>query len=78
MATKTTKKPDPIIRMDETGPDILASAIVEVADAAKKLLNTRLTDEALYTLLAYETKLPKKTIKTVLEAAADLKKFTRR
>jgi hypothetical protein len=68
------KKPT-IINEADVGPEILAKAIIDVSDAAKKLLSSRLTNRALTVLLRDATGLPLVTIEKVLNAAADLRRI---
>lgn len=58
--------------------EVLASAIVEVADAAKRLLNSKLTEEAVIVLLKHRTGISQREIKEVLYAAADLQRFVKK
>lgn len=62
----------------ETGANEIAEAIEKIADAARELLNSRLTERALLLLLSDASGQPMKTCKAVLEGARDLKKFVRR
>lgn len=49
--SKAAPAPQPAIVLDEVDPDILASAIVDVSNAAKKLLNSRLSKRAIAILI---------------------------
>lgn len=63
----------------EAPTDEIAKAIEDVAKAARTLKNTRLSDKALYLLLAYESGCSQAVCKQVLDAAAALdRKFVRR
>jgi hypothetical protein len=64
--------------LENENPEVLASAIVEVAASAKKLLNSRLTEEAIIVLLRHSTGFSKKVIKEVLHSAAELDKFVKK
>jgi hypothetical protein len=64
-----TIKDDPSV-----GAEVLASAIVEIATAAKRLLNSRLTEEAVLVLLKHRTGIPMDQIKRVLRSAAELER----
>lgn len=75
MASK--KASEPIVTNDDVSTEILASAIIDVADAAKKLLSSRLTKPALLVLLKHESGVPMKTIDKVLTSASNLKKYVR-
>jgi hypothetical protein len=50
---------------------LLADAILRLADSAKKLLNSGLTDKALWVLLSHLSGESQSTCKTVIEAAAN-------
>lgn len=76
MAAK--KKNPVIVGTDDVGPEILAKAIVEVADAAKKLLSSRLTKKAILVLLKDKTGLPQHAIESVLDGAARLDEYVKR
>lgn len=52
--------------------DTIARAIEDVATAARALKNTRLTDKALYLLLAHESGCAQSVCRAVLESAASL------
>lgn len=52
--------------------EVLARAIVEIGNAAKRLAASALNRKAVIVLLAHETKLPQGTIKSVLDGIADL------
>jgi hypothetical protein len=54
--------------------EILASSIVQIGDAVKKLYDSGLNRHAVVALLADDTKLGKKTIETVLDSLLDLRK----
>lgn len=69
---------DPVVKIDNVAPEILATAIVDVAKAAKALLGSRLSKRALLVLLHDKTKIPYVTIERVLDAAADLGSFVKR
>jgi hypothetical protein len=58
----------------EVGPEILAKAIVEVSEAAKKLLASRLTRRALLILLKDASGESMDVCGRVLDAAADLRR----
>jgi hypothetical protein len=70
----------PIIKQEkdkEIPVEILAKAIVEVAEAAKKLQNSRLSKRAICLLIKDSmtgTGIPMKDIQTVLDCAANLDK----
>ena len=64
--------------LGEEHAEVLASAIVEVADAAKRLLNSKLTEVAILVLLKHTTGISQRDIKMVLKAAADLKRFVKK
>lgn len=67
-----------ILNVEEVGTELLATSIIDVADAAKKLLNSGLTEHAIHVLIKDKTGIALTTIKAVLNAAADLKSFTKR
>jgi len=54
--------------------EILATAIVKISDAVKKLYDGGLNRSAVVALVADDTKLGKKTIETVLDSLLDLRK----
>jgi hypothetical protein len=64
---------------DETAPEVLASAITEVQTAARKLLNSRLTERAIIMLIHDHCgeRVGKREIKIVLESAANLGFYVR-
>jgi hypothetical protein len=67
------KETKPVIVNDtETTPEMLASAIEEVAAGARKLLNSRLSTRAITVLLKDATGLPMADIEAVLRSAACL------
>ncbi len=73
MATAPTKLGGLKIKPDETGPEILAAAIVEISQSAKKLLGSRLQSRAIYILI--KDALPQvglRDIALVLEVASEL------
>jgi hypothetical protein len=73
------RKKDPVITgADDVGPELLAKAIVDVADAAKALLKSRLTKKAILVLLKDKTGLPQHTIESVLDGAARLDEYVKR
>ena len=71
----TARKKTPI--PDAEGADLIADQIEKVADAAQALLGSRLTEKALVLLVAHESRVPQATVRQVLQAAADLRKFVR-
>lgn len=73
------KKKEPIVVLDEgQTPEILASAIKDVADAAKKLLSTRLTKRAILVLLKDMSGQPMHVIESILDNAASLDRFIKK
>jgi hypothetical protein len=71
-ATKLVK-----VTQDEQKPvekEVLATAIVSISDAVKKLYDSGLNRRAVVALLADSTKLGKGTIETVLDSLLDLRK----
>jgi hypothetical protein len=54
--------------------EILATSILQISDAVKKLYDSGLNRHAVVALLADDTKLGKKTIETVLDSLLDLKR----
>ena len=48
------------------GVEIIASALVDMADAMKKINGSRLKRSALVTLLCHQSKLPRGTVEVVL------------
>jgi hypothetical protein len=72
MAKKIEERHVPQVENDLGDGKLLASAIQEVADSAKKLLNGPLKMKAIVTLIQDDTKIPKRTIEDVLMSAADL------
>jgi hypothetical protein len=70
------KKETPLLVKEDpsVGPEVLASAIVEVSKAAKKLLASRLSEEAILVLLKHQTRIPMEQIRRVLHAAVDLER----
>lgn len=55
--------------------EIMEKAIVEIADAARRLLDSRLKKKTVLVLLAHETKLAQWQIEAVLDNAAQLDKL---
>jgi molybdenum-dependent DNA-binding transcriptional regulator ModE len=79
---KVAIKQDP---ENEVAIEILGQAIVDVAEGAKKLLSSRLTERAVVTLIqdylgadARGNKVARRDIERVLAAAADLKFFLKK
>lgn len=68
----------PVIKLDTEAPEILASAIVEVADAAKSLLASRLSGRAILVLLKDSTGLPMADIEKILVAASELGRYVKK
>lgn len=70
------KNPPPkVIDPDaEVGAELLAKAIVEVSDAAQRLLDSPLKMRAILVLIQDASGVPKVQIKRVLESAADLRR----
>lgn len=61
--------------MDKQQKEMLADMVENIkviSDAAKKLLGSKLSNKALFVLLAHSTGLPQNTIRAVLDAAANL------
>jgi hypothetical protein len=52
--------------------EVLAQAIVDIGNAAKRLANSRLNRKAVVVLIAHATGLGKGTVDTVLDGIADL------
>jgi hypothetical protein len=76
----TNKKPEPVVLKNTTDPpEILASAIKDVAEAARKLLSSKLTKRAIVILLKDSIGyISMKDIELVLDHAACLDKFVKR
>jgi hypothetical protein len=72
----TKKNPGAIIV--DTGPDLLASAIDDVAKSARKLLDSRLSEKALVLLLSHHSGVSQRDCKRVLESAANLRFFLKK
>lgn len=69
-----------ILEDADVGPEILAKSIVNVAESAKKLLESRITDETLYLLIQHGIKPASHRptidqIKQVLHSASKLDKL---
>jgi predicted metal-dependent hydrolase len=68
-----------ILPDDDHGPELIAKSIEEVADAAKKLLNSRLHRRAILLLIkdncGAQAHIGMGDIEKVLEAAAGLRKY---
>jgi hypothetical protein len=77
---KPAAKPKPVIELGDTDPDLLASAIVDVAAGAKKLLGSRLSRRAILILIQDKAvgKHSLADIEAILNAAADLGSYVRR
>jgi len=75
---KATKKPETVVKLDGPAPEILASAIVEVAESAKKLLSSKLTKRAVLLLIKDKCGVNMTEIDAVLSAAADLGSYVKR
>ena len=71
------KKALPII-IEDAAPELLASAIVDVANSAKKLLNSGLERRAILVLIKDMTSVPLQTIEQVLDAASRLDRYVKR
>lgn len=71
-ATKVVQDPG-----DEVPREVLAKAVVEVADAAKRLLNGPLTKRAVIVLVqdACKGQVSRAVVEVVLDAASDLKRL---
>jgi hypothetical protein len=69
--------PKPTITVD-TDPELLASAIVEVSQSAKKLLASRLTEKAVLLLVSHASGVSQRECKRVLEAAGDLHLYVKK
>jgi hypothetical protein len=76
---KPATKPKPLIEMGETDPNLLASAIVDVAAGAKKLLASRLNKRAILLLVQDKcaAKVSLRDIEQVLTAATELGSYVR-
>jgi hypothetical protein len=57
---------------DETPAEVLAESIKKISDGMKIIEKSRLTDDAVVTLLADSTKVAKGTIRTVLKGLKNL------
>jgi hypothetical protein len=69
------KPPTPTIIGDaEVGAELLAQSIIDVSEAAKKLLGSRLSRRALVVLLHDASGVAKRDIELVLDHAADLRR----
>lgn len=74
MTKKKDEAPLAVKEDPSMGAEVLASAIVDVAAAAKRLLNSRLTEEAVLVLLKHQTQISMEKIRTVLRGAAELER----
>lgn len=54
--------------------EVMEKAILQISEAATKLLNSRLTKRAITTLIHDDCKVPRRDIELVLETAKDLAK----
>lgn len=63
-----------IVKKDEVPVEVLASSIVEVAQASKKLLASRLSRHTLLVILKDLSGVPMHTIDKVLTSASELEK----
>lgn len=70
----TTKTPTIIDPENEVGIEVLAKSIVDLSEAAQKLLSGSLKMRTLLVLLHDSTGIPMAHIKRVLEGAAELRK----
>lgn len=69
----------PLLNNDiDAAPEVLASAILEIEQAAKKLLGGRLTKHALLVLLKDSSGVPMRTIDKVLEHTASLSRYVKK
>jgi hypothetical protein len=75
-----TRKKPPVIVDDGVGPEILASAIVGVAESAKRLLGSRLDRRAIVVLIQElcSSKVSRADINAVLDAASRLDTLVRK
>jgi len=71
------KKQAITIKPDDTAPEVLATAIVKLATAARQLLDSRLTDRAIQVLLRDATGESMATIERVLKGAATLNRYVK-
>jgi len=72
---EVNSKPKPrVVDDDEMGPELLASEIKKISDAAKELLSSKLSRRCILVLLNDATGISKRDIGEVLDAAADLEK----
>jgi hypothetical protein len=62
----------------DTGPELLASAIDDIAKSARKLLDSRLTEKALILLVSEYSGVNRRDCKAVLEAAAGLRFYLKK
>jgi hypothetical protein len=72
-------KVEPVIVTNKSdAPEILASAIEDVAKSAKQLLNSRLSRKAISILISHTAKQPQWIVELILNEAANLDKFVQR
>lgn len=71
---KKTPPPKVIDPDAEVGAELLAKAIVDVSDAARKLLDSPLKMRAILVLIHDASDVPLVQIRKVLESAADLRR----
>lgn len=66
------------IAIDTEGVEILAESIIQVSEAAKALLSSKLTEKALLLLLSHSSGLGQRECKKVLDAAANLHMYVKK
>ena len=67
-----------IVNSETVPHEVLAKSIVDIAEAARDLKKSRLTEHAILVLLKDKTKVPMEVIKKVLDGAANLDTFIKR
>jgi hypothetical protein len=74
----TQQQPKGAVVLDtDSTPEVLASAIEDVADAARRLLGSRLSERAIVLLLHDHSGVPQKQIRAVLNSAANLRFYVK-
>ena len=70
---------DKVPEINNDAPELLASSIVDLSDAAKKLLEGPLKKDAIVLLLWDMTKIPRRDIRLILDSLDGLKsKYVKR
>lgn len=71
--TATTERRVKVVPGDDPpAPEVMAQAIVDIAEAMKRLSQTRLSESTLHLLISHAAKVPQRDVKNVLWALRNL------